>query len=313
MEYTEIALHLASKDAETACALAEMAGIDGLYLEDYSDMMDCSLVRQINLVDEELLQKDRTAAVLHLYFEPGFPWQGAVEDLQHRLDGAGITYRLSRAQVEDQDWLNGWKKYYKPLRFGRVTVVPAWEDYTPADGETKLVLDPGLAFGTGSHETTACCIEALQDLIRPGDRVLDVGCGSGILGIAALLCGADYALGVDIDPNAARVAKENAALNPIAARYNAVAGNILEEDRDPLLRAAVGDEPYDAVAANIVADVIIPLCPIVRRHLKQGGIFIASGMLAPRAAEVKEALEKNGFSVLRQTQKKEWVCFCAKK
>lgn len=311
MEYIEVTITLPSDRAQTATDIAEMTDIGGIYLEDYSDMMDCELVRQINLVDEDLLNKDKTTAILHLYFEKDVNLAQSMEYIESRLGAEGIEYAVSYAKVEDTDWLNGWKKYYHPLSVGPMTIVPAWQvsEYVPKDGEKLLIIDPGLAFGTGSHETTACCIEALGDCVASGDTVLDVGCGSGILSIASLLCGASEALGIDIDPAAARVSKENAALNPLEGRFDALAGNILEEDSDPILKDALKDRIFDLVVANIVADVIIPLSARIRRHLKEGGYFITSGILSPRAQEVREALEKNGFTVCRTMQKKEWVCF----
>ena len=314
MEYIEVTVTLPSQWAQTGVDIAEMTEIGGIYLEDYSDMMDCELVKAINLVDEELLNKDRSTAVMHLYFEKDANLAGAMEFIEGRLGAEGIEYTVSYAQVEDTDWLNGWKKYYHPLPVGPITVVPAWqvEEYQRKGDEKILVIDPGLAFGTGSHETTACCIEALSQRVVPGDRVLDVGCGSGILSIAALLCGAREALGIDIDPAAARVSKDNAALNPFPGQFNALAGNILEEDSDPVLQDALDGQVYDLVVANIVADVIIPLSGQIRRHLKPGGYFITSGILSPRADEVRGALEKNGFSILEVKQKKEWVCFVAR-
>lgn len=310
MEYIEVTLTLSSIHAQTASDIAQMTRIGGIYLEDYSDMMECNLVRQINLVDEELLKKDPTTAILHIYFEKDADLLASMEFIEGRLGAEGIEYAVSYAEVEDSDWLNGWKKYYHPLSIGPITIVPAWqtEDYVPKDGEKRLVIDPGLAFGTGSHETTACCIEALTECVTEGDRVLDVGCGSGILSIAALLCGASSAFGVDIDPAAARVARENAALNPFPGQFDAMAGNILDE-KDSMLNARLQGEKYDLVVANIVADVIIPLAARIRRYLKSGGYFITSGILSPRADEVRNALEKNGFFVCETKQKKEWVCF----
>lgn len=314
MEYIEVTLTLPSALSQTAVDIVEMTDIGGIYLEDYSDMMDCELVRQINLVDEALMNKDRDTAILHIYFDKNTNFAEAMEYIEGRLGAEGIPYQISYAKVEDTDWLNGWKKYYHPMSVGKVTIVPAWqaEEYTPAEKEKVLVIDPGLAFGTGSHETTSSCIEALASYVKDGDSVLDVGCGSGILSIAALLCGAGKALAVDIDPHAARVAKENAALNSFPGGFDAVAGNILEEDADPGLKKVLGDEVYDLVVANIVADVIIPLSARIRRHLKPGGYFITSGILAPRAEEVRAALEQNGFSICETKQKKEWFCFIAK-
>ncbi len=314
MEYIEVTLTLPSQSAQTAMDIAEMTDIGGIYLEDYSDMMDCELVKAINLVDEDLMNKDKTTAVLHIYFEKDSNLAGAMEYIEGRLGAEGISYQVSYAQVEDTDWLNGWKKYYHPLPVGPVTIVPAWqvEEYAPREDEKLLIIDPGLAFGTGSHETTASCIEALADCVVPGDRVLDVGCGSGILSIAALLCGASTALGIDIDPAAARVSKENAALNPFPGQFDALAGNILEEDSDPVLKDALAGQKFDLVVANIVADVIIPLSGQIRRHLKDGGYFITSGILSPRAEAVRSALESNGFTVCQTKRKKEWVCFVCK-
>ncbi len=313
MEYIEVTLTLPSSAAQTAVDIAEMTDVGGIYLEDYSDMMDCELVKAINLVDEELMAKDTSTAVVHIYFDKDANLAGAMEYMEGRLGAEGISYQVSYAQVEDTDWLNGWKKYYHPLPVGPITIVPAWqvEEYEKKPGEKILVIDPGLAFGTGSHETTASCIEALGECVVPGDHVLDVGCGSGILSITALLCGAERALGIDIDPAAARVSKENAALNSFSGVFDGIGGNILD-DSDTLLKERLEGKVYDLVVANIVADVIIPLSGRVRRYLKPGGYFITSGILSPRAPEVRAALEKNGFTVCETKQKKEWVCYVCK-
>ncbi len=308
MEYIEVTLTLPSSAAQTATDIAEMTDIGGIYLEDYSDMMDCELVKAINLVDEDLMNKDKTTALLHIYFEKDANLAEAMEFIEGRLGAEGIAYTVRYANVEDTDWLNGWKKYYHPMAIGPITVLPAWqvEEYEAKEGEKLLVIDPGLAFGTGSHETTACCIEALGQYMTPGDKVLDVGCGSGILSIASLLCGAESAFGIDIDPAAARVSKENAALNPFDGRFDALAGNILEEDSDPALKTALDGKVFDTVVANIVADVIMALAPAVKKILSPQGSFIVSGIIEHRVDEVIECLQNNGYAIAEKRQKDNW-------
>ena len=213
---------------------------------------------------------------------------------------------LTTAFVEDSDWENNWREYYKPIEVGeKLVVVPEWEE-APADGRVPLVLDPGLIFGTGSHATTRMCLAALEKYASPGKRVLDLGCGSGILGIGALLLGCGSCLGVDIDPKAPDVVMHNAALNGIGPeRMTAWAGDILG---DASLRARIG-EGYELVLANIVADVIIPLSGMVQQFMSKDGIFICSGIIENRWPETAEALKANGLEILDHRSEEEWHCF----
>ena len=210
--------------------------------------------------------------------------------------------------MDDSDWENNWREYYKPIEVGeKLVVVPEWEPI-PADGRVPLRLDPGLIFGTGSHPTTRMCLAALQDYVNHDTRVLDLGCGSGILGIGALVLGAKSCLGCDIDPKAPDVVRANAALNGIGAeRLTACAGDILS---DASLRRRFGGG-YQLVLSNIVSDVIIPLSRYVRSFLAPEGIWISSGIIEGRQDEVRAAIEQAGFTVLEHRCEEEWHCFVA--
>ena len=208
--------------------------------------------------------------------------------------------------VEDSDWENNWREYYKPIEVGeKLVVVPEWEEI-PQDGRLPLRLAPGLIFGTGSHATTRMCLAALERFAGAGVRVLDLGCGSGILSIAALRLGAEYAFACDIDEKCVDVAYENAALNGIdQTRYTVRWGNVLTDDA---LRREMGGG-YDIVVANIVADVIMGLSGSVRGFLKPGGLFLCSGIIDDRAQEVLDKLKADGWDVIEQRQSEGWYSF----
>ena len=215
---------------------------------------------------------------------------------------------LAVGTVVDSDWENNWREYYKPIETGkRLVIVPEWEEI-PAGERLPLRLDPGLIFGTGSYATTRMCLEALEDYAAEGKKVLDLGCGSGILGIGALVLGCESCLGVDVDPKAPDVAAENAGLNSFGPdRIRFLAGDLIA---DASLRASLGSG-YDIVLANIVADVIVPLSPHVPGFLKPGGIYISSGIIDGRQDEVRHAIEGSGFTVLAERVEEEWHCFVA--
>ena len=213
---------------------------------------------------------------------------------------------LTMEGVEDADWENNWKQFYKPMEIGdRLIVIPDWEEADP-QGRVALRLNPGLTFGTGSHATTRLCLQALEKLVRPGMSVLDLGCGSGILSIAALLLGADRAYACDIDEKAVDVAYENAALNGVGRdRYTVRAGDVLS---DQGLRRDMGGG-WDIVVANIVADVIIALAPAALDLMKPGGVFLCSGIIDQRADEVRAALEAQGFTIREANTSEGWYSF----
>ena len=299
MEWTDIRLTVAQKDAEQAEAVATMIAEGGIYIEDYSDIEEqVEQIAHVDLIEPELLEKPRDVVIIHLYLEPGAQPAETLAVVQARMEAAGIAYTVETEGIEQEDWQNGWRKYYHPLEIGRrLAVVPSWQEYDT--DRVKLLLDPGLAFGTGGHETTSLCLEALDELVRGGERTLGTGAGSGILAIAALKLGAASAEGVDIDPVAVRTAVENAALNQVEDRFSGLVGDLSDQ----------ASGTYQIITANIVANAIISLSPAVPGLLAEGGHFIASGIIDTRADEVEEALRAAGLAVAARKEKRGWVCF----
>ena len=241
--------------------------------------------------------------------EEGFAKLGEVrlrlEALKRERTDLG-TLLMTLENVQDADWENNWKQYYKPMEIGeRLLVIPQWEEADPGD-RVPLYLDPGLTFGTGAHATTRLCLTALESLVRGGERVLDLGCGSGILSVAALRLGAESALAVDIDDKCRTAAQENAGLNGIGPdRLEVLVGNILT---DETVAQRIGGG-WDIVLANIVADVIIALAPRVRGLLREGGTFLCSGVIEGRAAEVESALSAAGLTLQDRREDNGWYAF----
>lgn len=234
-----------------------------------------------------------------------------VSGLKAIPDGLDLgSLEVITENVRDEDWANNWKQFYKPMEIGqRLLVKPSWEELEQETDRIVLEMDPGMVFGTGTHETTQLCLQMLDAHVTPGMKVIDLGCGSGILSVGALLLGADSAVGVDIDPNAVDIAYNNADENGIAReRYTVLAGNVLD---DHGFVDSLGSG-YDIVVANIVAGVIIPLTAIVPRLIKKGGLYITSGIIAERAQEVLDAMEQNGFTVLHTESRKDWHVIVAK-
>ena len=254
-------------------------------------------------VDDALEAQFRGVSRIKFYLADDDDGRAQLETIR-----AGIGRALTTATVRDSDWENNWRQYYQPIEVGeRLVVVPEWLD-APADGRLPLRLDPGLIFGTGSHATTRMCLAALEHCAGADRTVLDLGCGSGILGIGALLLGCAHVTGCDIDPKAPEVAAANAALNGFYDdKFTVCAGDILA---DAGLRRRLGTG-YDIVLANIVADVIIPLAALAPAFLAQGGTFVCSGIIDGREDEVAAALTRAGFTVTAHDTLEEWHCFTA--
>lgn len=305
MDWTEVRLTVPAADTDRAAAIANMTVPYGLYIEDYSDLEEGAReIAHIDLIDEALLARDRDHAVLHIYISPEEPPAEALAFLRDRLAAAGIPHELASDTVHEEDWANNWKQYFKPLPVGeRLLICPTWE--TPGESGARRVLsiDPGMAFGTGGHATTRLVLETLETHITPHTALLDVGCGSGILSIAALLLGADRALGIDIDPLAVKTAAENGARNGYGPpRLTVRQGDLAERV----------EGAYDVVVANIVADAIIALSPAIPRFLKPGGIYIVSGIIDTREADVLQALADSGFTLTGRHEADGWLCLEAR-
>ncbi|MBQ8611573.1 MAG: 50S ribosomal protein L11 methyltransferase [Oscillospiraceae bacterium] len=303
MEWTDICITVPRRDAAAAEAIATGISGSGIYVEDYADLeAQVEAIAHVDLIEEELLQKDRSTVLVHMYLAPDEKdTPEIIELLRSRLLAAGADFQLKISGVEQSDWENGWKKYYHAVDVGpRLTVCPSWE--TPPENRTVLRLDPGMAFGTGTHETTALCLGKLDAIVHGGERMLDVGTGSGILAIAALLLGAREADGIDIDPMCVRTAGENAALNGVQDRFTVRVGDLSEQAKGP----------YDIVCANIVANAIKMLSPAVPALLAPDGIYITSGIIDDRRDEVAEALVACGFAIEEILEKNGWVCIVAR-
>lgn len=301
MNYTEVKIYVKTEDTERASNIAVMAVPYGIYIEDYSDLEEAAWeIAHIDLIDEDLLQKDRAESIVHIYIEEGNNPAEAVSFISDRLTAEKITFRIETDGCSEEDWADKWKAFFKPTAVGeRLFVRPIWIDDYDAGDRAVLNIEPGAAFGTGTHDTTRLCLETLDKIIKDGDTVLDIGCGSGILAIASMLLGATEGFGVDIDELAVKTAKENGKMNGLD---------------EPKLKFVCGDladkitKQYDVVVANIVADIIILFSTQVRAFMKKGAKFIASGIIDTRADEVVAALQNAGLKLVERIEHGGWVC-----
>ncbi len=304
MEWTEIKIEVNSSDIDKASDIANMTVPYGIYIEDYSNMEQEVLeIAKIDLIDEELLQKDRQKAIVHIYISPEESPQEAVLFLSERYNSENIKHNISCENVEDEDWLHNWKKYFKPMKVGeKLLIKPTWVDEYEQDARKILHLDPGLAFGTGTHETTRLCLVATEKYIKENATVLDVGCGSGILSVASVLLGAKEVLGIDIDELAVKTANENAILNGVSNKITSIHGNLTDKVTNT----------YDIVLANIVADAIIMLSKDIGTFMHENSIYIMSGIVDIRIDEVLNEVTKN-FEIIEKIEENGWYCLVAKK
>ncbi len=294
--WTKITVIGKTKDLDTITAVMSMLD-NGLMIEDFSDFSLNGMYGE--LVDESILNADRETVKVSLFVPEERNVIEYKDFIETRLPALGVNAELVTEGMNEDDWAESWKQYYKPVPLGRVTIVPAWEEYSAKNGEVVIKMDPGMAFGTGTHETTRLVIRLMQDLIAGGERVLDVGTGSGILSICASKLGAKSCSAYDIDPVAVKVARENVILGGC--------DNITVGVSDLLSGVDLSDGKYDFCVANIVADIIIRMLPDIKKYLKDGSPLILSGIIAERQKEVEESVLKNGFTVEKIITENDWV------
>jgi len=275
-----------------------------LQIEDYSDI-DLKTCYG-DLIDEKILNADKTIASVSVYL----PADGGVSDtvsfLRGRFDELAIPVEISISGINEEDWANSWKAYYKPIRIGeRIVIVPAWEKYNAKEDDIIVRMDPGMAFGTGTHETTRLVIGLLEKYVRPDIRVLDVGCGSGILAICAAKLGAGECKAYDIDPVAVKVARENIKDSGLS--------NVTCDVSDLLRQVDTAYAPYHVICANIVADIIIRMTPDVGRLMDEQSVILASGIIVERADDVISCFEANGFQIVERAEENGWCALAVKK
>ena len=301
MEWTEIKITVPLDRTEEAEAIANMVVPYGIYVEDYSELeKDALEIAHIDLIDEELIKKDRTVSIIHIYISNEENPFEAAEYLKERYSAVGIKSQIETDNINDASWADNWKKFFKVTEIGEKLVIrPSWEDYDNKSGRVVLSIDPGAAFGTGTHATTRMCLSLVEKYVDKGCEVLDIGSGSGILSIAAALLGAEKVDGVDIDPVAVKVSNENAEINNVQNIVNFKKGDLLEEINGK----------YDVICANIVADVIIALLETVPQFMKPQTLFLCSGIIDIREDDVKSAFEKFGFKIVDELESENWRAF----
>lgn len=322
MDWKEVAVQTATEGLDILTGALMELGINGFVIEDKKDFEAFlrDTIPYWDYVEESLMAKKDSATMIKFYLADNAQGNDTLQKVQTALEKLKTQFGeacmgpllLSTVTVREEDWENNWKQYFKPIEIGEKFVIkPSWEEYHGQTDRIILEIDPSSSFGTGTHHTTQLCLEQIERHVKPGDHVLDMGCGSGILGIAALLLGAEDVLAVDIDENSVRIAKENTQKNKISPKkYKALCGNVISNEK---LRAEVEEKQYDVILANIVADVIIGMSELFWNGLVSNGKLITSGIIGERAQEVKKALQAVGFTILGEYEKSDWICFTAQK
>ena len=300
--WTKLTVSGRTADLERISAVMSMLD-NGLMIEDYSDFSLNGMYGE--LVDESILEADKSTVKVSLFVPEEKSLAEYREYIETRLSALGIEATIECEGMNEDDWSQSWKQYYKPIPLGKVTIVPAWEDYTAKEGEVIIRMDPGMAFGTGTHETTRLVMRIMQGLIKGGERVLDVGTGSGILSICASKLGAKSCNAYDIDPVAVKVARENAIADGC--------DNITVGVSDLLHGVDLSGGKYDFCVANIVADIIIRMMPDIKDYLTADAPLILSGIIDSRADEVIACVNREGYSVMNIERENDWVALLCRR
>lgn len=312
MTWLEVQITTTLEAEEAVTELFYDAGAKGVVIESADNLVMLQEDPTVNYIDERLLAMDPNTSIVRAYFSTEQDCDECIHQVLtgiRKLPEYGLDpgeCELSITEVEEDDWANSWKKYYKPTKVGKnIIIKPTWEPYEPADDEIVVNMDPGMAFGTGTHETTQLCVAEIEKYIKPDDFVLDIGCGTGILSIVAGDMGAKKVIGVDFDPVAVKVAKENIVLNNMENKVDIREGNLLE--------VIEKGTQADLIVSNILAEAIIELTGIIGPYLKSEGIFISSGIIEERRDAVLQKLKDENFEILSIEQMGEWVSIVARK
>lgn len=322
MEWLEVTIKTISPAIDLLGARLTAIGYDSFIIDDSEDFSEFlkDNTQYWDYVDEELARKMQNVSQIRLYLPHDAQAPEQIAQLKSELEVFRAqnpdtdlgSLEVSLQNLQEEDWDESWKQYYQHIPIGeKLLIVPQWLSPENPEHRIPVVLDPGMIFGTGAHASTQMCLRALEQTIHGGERVIDLGSGSGILSIAALLLGAQEATGVDIDPKAEDIARENAALNGLTApKFRAVTGNVIG---DKAMMESLSEGGYDVVLANIVADVIIPLSAVVPHFLRPDGVFICSGILNTRLPEVERAIEAAGLTITQREMQEDWCRLTARR
>ena len=298
MIWTQIKVTVPLRELDALVALMSMIN-NNLMIEDYSDIDTNLKTCYGDLIDEKILNANKDVASVSVFIPSDRSYMDDLAYIRQRIAELDLHAEIELVGVNEEDWANSWKQYYKPVKIGeKIVICPAWERYTPAEGEIVIRMDPGMAFGTGTHETTRLVIRLLEKYTKPGCRMLDVGTGTGILAICASRLGADLCRAYDIDPTAVRVARENIKDSGL--------DNVTCDQSDLLKQVSLEGGQYDLVCANIVADIIIRMTPDVGQYIKDDAVLLASGIIAERCDDVVACFEANGFKVVELLTDNDW-------
>ena len=317
MKWNKYTLTTTAEAEDMISSMMMEAGIEGIEIEDKVPLSESDKSQMfVDILPEG--PADDGVARISFYLEPdqdNAAILAAVEEGLEEIRSWGVdvgTGTIEASQTEDKDWINNWKQYFHQFYVDDILIKPSWEEVKPEDREKLLIqIDPGTAFGTGMHETTQLCIRQIKKYVKPDTVLLDVGTGSGILSIAALKLGAKFACGTDLDPCAITAVKENMEVNGVEAdKYTVMLGNIID---DKAVQEAVGYEKYDMVVANILAEVLVPLTPVILAQMKPGALYITSGIIDDKEETVVKAVKAAGLEVLEVNHQGEWVSVTARK